>query len=53
VTLEEIVAAYAAIGNQGVYVKPYLISRVESADGELLEENRGQRHEALDPRSPM
>lgn len=48
-TLLEIVAAYAPLGNQGIYVAPRLVTRVETADGELLEESRPQQHEAVDP----
>lgn len=49
VNLLEMVSAYAAFGNHGVRVEPYLITRVESADGEILEEARLRQREVLDP----
>ncbi|MBU8870552.1 MAG: PBP1A family penicillin-binding protein [Gemmatimonadales bacterium] len=49
VTLREVVAAYSTFANHGVYVRQHLITRVESADGEILEEFRIQQREALDP----
>ncbi len=49
VNLMEMVSAYAAFGNHGVRVDPYLITRVESADGEILEEARLHQREVLDP----
>ena len=49
VTLREVVAAYSTFANHGVYVKQHLIARVESADGEVLQEFRIQQREALDP----
>lgn len=49
VTLQEVVAAFAAFANQGIHVEPYLIQRVESADGEVLEEARVEQREAIDP----
>ncbi|HPF71776.1 MAG TPA: PBP1A family penicillin-binding protein, partial [Candidatus Krumholzibacteria bacterium] len=49
VTLREVTAAYSTFANHGVYVKQHLITRVESADGEILWENRIEQREALDP----
>jgi penicillin-binding protein 1A len=49
VSLIEVVAAYAAFGDQGIHAEPYLISRVETAQGEVLEENGPHLREALDP----
>ena len=49
VTLREMVAAYATFANHGVYVDQYLITRVESAAGEILEEARIEQREVLDP----
>ncbi len=48
-TLAEIVAAFAPMGNDGIYAKPYLIQRVETSQGEVLEEATIQQREALDP----
>ena len=49
VTLREVAAAYSTFANHGVYVQQHLITRVESADGEILFEARIQQREALDP----
>lgn len=49
VNLMEMVSAYAAFGNHGVRVEPYLITRVETAGGEILEEARIRQREVLDP----
>jgi len=49
VTLKEVVAAYSAFANHGVYVQQHMITRVESADGEVLYETRIRQREALDP----
>jgi len=49
VKLVEVVAAYAAFANHGVWVKPHLITRVESAEGEILEEIHIEQREVLDP----
>lgn len=49
VTLKEVVAAYSTFANHGVYTKQHLITRVESADGEILYQVRIQQRDALDP----
>jgi penicillin-binding protein 1A len=49
VNLMEMVSAYAAFANHGVRVEPYLITRVETSSGEILEENRLRQREVLDP----
>lgn len=49
ISLAEAVAAYAVFGQQGIHAEPYLISRVETAQGEVLEENGPRLREALDP----
>jgi len=49
VTLKEVVAAYSTFANHGVYTQQHLITRVESADGEILYEVRIQQRDALDP----
>jgi penicillin-binding protein 1A len=49
VTLREVVAAYSSFANHGVYVKQHLITRVESAQGEILYQVRIQQREALEP----
>ena len=49
VTLREVVAAYSAFANHGVYTKQHMVTRVESAEGEILFEARIDQREALDP----
>ncbi len=36
----EMAAAYAALGNDGIYNKPVYVQRIEDADGNLIYENR-------------
>lgn len=50
VTLLEMVSAYASIANQGIYVPPHAITRIEDDEGNLLLEHRIQEREVLDPR---
>ena len=49
VTLSEVVAAYSSFANHGVYTRQHLITRVESAEGEILFEGRIEQREALEP----
>lgn len=46
----EAAAAYAAIANQGIYVQPYLVERVTTPDGRVLEQHRAAASHAMDPR---
>lgn len=45
----EVAAAYASIVNQGVYVEPYLIEKIESRNGRTIEEHQPQAHKAMSP----
>ena len=45
----ELAAAYAALSNQGVFVKPYLIERIKSSDGSILEEHATQARKSTEP----
>lgn len=49
VTLREVTAAYSTFANHGVYVQQHLITRVETADGEVLQETRIRQREAIGP----
>ena len=49
VTLKEVVGAYSTFANHGVRVDQHLITRVETLDGEVLEQARIRQHEVLDP----
>lgn len=46
----ELAAAYAAIANQGTYVQPYLIERVESSDRRTLERHQATTRPTTDER---
>jgi len=46
----EMAAAYAAIANQGTWVEPYMIERVATADGRVLERHAPVTRTAIDPR---
>ncbi len=45
----EVAAAFAAIANQGLYVRPYLIERITAPDGRELETHRPSAHKAMEP----
>lgn len=47
VTPLELVSAYTAFPNQGVWVKPYFISRVEDKEGNILEEAKVETEDAI------
>jgi penicillin-binding protein 1A len=49
VTLREVVGAYSTFANHGVRVDQHLVTRVETLDGEVLEQTRIHQHEVLDP----
>lgn len=49
VTLAEVVSSYCAFANQGVWSDQYLVSKVETVEGEVLFEARVNQHEAIDP----
>lgn len=45
----ELSASFAAIANGGVYVKPYLIEKIETRSGELLYENEREEERVYTP----
>ena len=45
----ELAAAYATFVNKGVYVAPYLIERVTSRNGRVMQEHMPRAHKAMDP----
>ncbi len=45
----ELVAGYAAIANQGVFVDPFIIDRITGPNGSLVEEHQPQAHKAMEP----
>ena len=46
-TLTEMVAAYASFANQGLRMKPYLITKITDRDGNVIEENRPAGKDAI------
>src|SRR6478736_5884609 len=48
VNVEEMVAAYSTFANQGVYIKPQVISRIEDKNGNKLYETVPDSHDVLD-----
>jgi len=47
ITVEEMVAAYGTFANQGVYVKPQFISRIEDKSGVVIYEPIPESHDVL------
>jgi penicillin-binding protein 1A len=48
ITLYEMVGAFNTYANQGVFVKPYFVSRIEDRYGNVIAEFQPARHEAFD-----
>jgi penicillin-binding protein 1A len=46
-TLLEITSAYSVFPNQGVRMQPYQIAQIRDRDGNILEENRPEPHDAI------
>ncbi len=44
----ELAAAYATFANSGLYMQPYFVEQVATADGEVLETHVPQAHKAMD-----
>jgi len=47
----ELAAAYASFANQGIFVQPYLLERVSTRDGRLLEKHQPQAHKGMEPQT--
>jgi len=47
ITVEDMVAAYSTFANQGVYMKPQFISRIEDKNGVVLYEPIPESHDVL------
>ncbi len=45
----ELAAAYAAIVNQGIYVEPYTIERIEARNGRLIYDHLPRASKAMEP----
>ena len=50
VTLQELVRAYAVLGNAGKKVKPYFIRKIVDRTGNVFEETKVQPEQVIDPR---
>ena len=48
VTLYEIVAAYGAFANKGIYTTPIVVSKIEDKNGNVLANFQTRRHDAID-----
>ena len=48
VTLYEMVGAFNTYANQGVYIKPYFVTRIEDQYGNIIATFQPERHEAID-----
>lgn len=48
-TLDEMVAAFGTIANEGLRMTPILITRITDNEGSVLEENLPEAHDALRP----
>jgi penicillin-binding protein 1A len=51
VSLIEMVSAYTAFPNKGVRIKPYFITRIESREGNILEENKIESEDVVSPQT--
>jgi len=49
VLLQEMVSAYATLGDGGVKTTPYVINKITDKDGKILEQNIPQQQEVLSP----
>jgi penicillin-binding protein 1A len=47
ITVEDMVAAYSTFANQGVYIKPQFISRIEDKNGVIIYEPVPETHDVL------
>ncbi|HLX06969.1 MAG TPA: PBP1A family penicillin-binding protein [Thermoanaerobaculia bacterium] len=45
----ELAASYASIANQGTHIEPYMIERISSPDGQVLEQHFPTAYTATDP----
>ena len=47
----ELTAAYGAFANEGIYVKPYAIRRIEDKDGNIIYENKISKKVVMSPQT--
>ena len=48
ITLYEMVGAFNTYANQGVFIKPYFVTRIEDRHGNVIATFQPERHEAID-----
>ncbi len=48
ITLYEMVGAYSAFANKGVYTQPIFVTRIEDRHGNMISTFRPERHDAID-----
>jgi len=48
ITLYEMVGAFNTYANQGVFIKPYFVTRIEDSYGNVIASFQPERHEAID-----
>jgi len=48
ITLYEMVGAFNTYGNKGVFIRPYLVTRIEDKYGNVLATFQPEKHEAID-----
>lgn len=46
----ELAAAYTTFVNRGIYVEPYLIEKISTSEGRVLQDHMPRAHQAMDPR---
>lgn len=51
VSLYEMVGAFNTYGNQGVYIKPYFVTRIEDRYGNEIASFQPEKHEAIDEKT--
>ena len=51
ITLYEMVGAFTTYANQGVFIKPYFVTRIEDRRGNVVASFQPERHEAIDEQS--
>ena len=49
ITLQELVSAFSVFPNKGVRARPYLVTKIEDKDGNVLEENLPSTEEVISP----
>lgn len=48
ITLYEMVGAFTTYANQGVFIRPYFVTRIEDRHGNVIATFQPERHEAID-----